>query len=563
MWMNLSAFRSNASPVVLLILSMVCWVGLGHPAARGAESESEYRIGPNDIIRVQVFGEDDLSVERKVGGDGQINFPLLGNVAVHGRTIQALQDELAARLGDGYVRQPKVIVYIVRYRNFYVSGEVRTPGGYAYEGGLTVRKAISLAGGFTEKADRHVIKVLRGGQGIADAQPIAQDGLILPDDTIMVAQIRKFYVTGEVGRAGGYTYEDGLTVQMAISLAGGMTEKAEKGDIKLTRVASGVAETLRAEPDLLVLPDDIIAVEPQTHKFYAGGEVKTAGSFPHKEGLTVHKAIAMAGGVTEKAEKGNIKLTRVASGVAETLRAEPDLLVLPDDIITVEPQTHKFYTSGEVKTPGSFPYKESLTVHKAIALAGGLTEKAERGEFQVLRQVQGQEERLPVKWDSLMQPDDILVVAEGQRFYVSGEVKTPGRYLYEKGLTVHKAISMAGGLTEKAEKRDIKVRRVLGDHIDVTATELDGAVSPDDFIVVERVQRIYIDGEVKKPGDYSYEKGITVHKAITMAGGFTDKASESRTKVLRMVNGEEQSLAVKLDDPVLPEDIVVVPKRFF
>jgi protein involved in polysaccharide export with SLBB domain len=122
---------------------------------------------------------------------------------------------------------------------------------------------------------------------------------------------------------------------------------------------------------------------------------------------------------------------------------------------------------------------------------------------------------------------------------------------------------MAGGLTEKAEKRDIKVRRVIGDHMEVTATELDGAVSPGDFIVVERVQRIYIDGEVKKPGDYSYEKGITVHKAITMAGGFTDKASESRTKVLRMVNGEEQSFAVKLDDPVLPEDIVVVPKRFF
>ena len=478
-----------AGPAALcLVLSMVWWLVPWHPAARGAETESEYRIGPNDIIRVQVFGEDDLTVERKVGGDGQVNFPLLGNVAVHGRTIQALQDELAARLGDGYVRHPKVTAYIVRYRNFYVSGEVKMPGGYAYEEGLTVQKAISLAGGFTEKADRNVMKVVRGGQAGTEARPIAHDAFILPDDTIMVAQIRKFFVTGEVGRAGGYTYEDRLTVQKAISLAGGATEKAEKNDVKLTRVASGVAETLRAEPDLVVLPDDIITVEPQTHKFYA---------------------------------------------------------------------------SGEVKTPGSFPYKEGLTVHKAIALAGGLTEKAERGGFQVLRQVQGQEERLPVKWDSLMQPDDILVVAEGQRFYVSGEVKTPGRYLYEKGLTVHKAVSMAGGMTEKAEKRDIKVRRVTGDHVEVTTTELDGPVSPDDFIVVERVQRIYIDGEVKKPGDYSYEKGITVHKAITMAGGFTDKASESRTKVLRKVDGEEQSFAVKLDDAVLPEDIVVVPKRFF
>ena len=59
-----------------------------------------------------------------------------------------------------------------------------------------------------------------------------------------------------------------------------------------------------------------------------------------------------------------------------------------------------------------------------------------------------------------MQPDDIIVVAEGQRVYVSGEVKTPGRYLYEKGLTVDKAISMAGGWTEKAERGTIKLTRV-------------------------------------------------------------------------------------------------------
>ena len=52
----------------------------------------------------------------------------------------------------------------------------------------------------------------------------------------------------------------------------------------------------------------------------------------------------------------------------------------------------------------------------------------------------------PVKADTVVLPDDTIVVAEGKRFYVSGEVKTPGRYLYEKGLTVHKAITMVGGL---------------------------------------------------------------------------------------------------------------------
>ena len=152
-----SASLAGRARVLLMVSAcMAAWLWCGPPVPVVAALEAEYRIGPNDIIRVQVFGEDDLTVERKVGGDGQINFPLLGNIVVHGRTIQALQDELTTKLADGFVRQPKVIAYIVRYRNFYVSGEVKTPGGYAYEEGLTVQKAISLAGGFTEKADRHV-----------------------------------------------------------------------------------------------------------------------------------------------------------------------------------------------------------------------------------------------------------------------------------------------------------------------------------------------------------------------------------------------------------------------
>ncbi len=60
-----------------------------------------------------------------------------------------------------------------------------------------------------------------------------------------------------------------------------------------------------------------------------------------------------------------------------------------------------------------------------------------------------------------------------------------------------------------------------------------------------------------------YEKGLTIHKAVTMAGGFTEKAAKNRTKVLRVINGQEETIPVKLDDPVHPNDIIVVPQRFF
>ena len=120
-------------------------------------------------------------------------------------------------------------------------------------------------------------------------------------------------------------------------------------------------------------------------------------------------------------------MTRIIEGLAQTDAGHPMPLVLPDDILVVEPQNHKFYTSGELKTPGGYPYKDGLTVHQAIAMAGGLTEKAERDDLRVLRaRPRARKTPCRVSWIRSVLPDDIIVVAEGQRFYISGEVKTPG-----------------------------------------------------------------------------------------------------------------------------------------
>ena len=483
------SIRGHRWKSCMLGCALVCVVMTLLGAASLSTSHQSYRLGSNDIIRVQVYGEEDLTVESKVDGDGNIHFPLLGVVSVAGKTIQELQDYLAGRLAHGYVREPRVTAYVFKYRNIYVSGEVTKPGGYPYEEALTVQKAITMAGGITEKADRGGgLRVVRSVNGQEEALPVKPDSLLLPDDTIVVLEGQRIYVSGEVKLPGRYLYEKTMTVRKALSLAGGRSERGENGSIKVTRLANGVAET-----------------------------------------LVVH----------------------------------PDAAVLPDDIIVAEPHDYKFYTSGEVKSPGGYPYKDGLTVHKAIAMAGGLTEKAERENLRVLRRTNAGEETLPVKLDALVLPDDIIVVAEGQRFYVSGEVKTPGRFLYENGMTVHKAITMAGGFTEKADKGTIQVTRVTEGVAQTKEAVLDMPMLPNDFVVIPQIHKIYVNGEVKNAGNYPYEKGLTIHKIITMAGGFTDKAAVGRTKVLRIVNGEEQSLRVSLDAIVLPEDIVVVPRSFF
>jgi polysaccharide export outer membrane protein len=192
-----------------------------------------------------------------------------------------------------------------------------------------------------------------------------------------------------------------------------------------------------------------------------------------------------------------------------------------------------------------------------------LTDKAERTALHVLRRSGGQEETVPVKLDSLVLPDDIIVIAEGQKFFVSGEVKAPGRYLYEKGLTIRKALGLAGGRSDRAEKATVKLIRAKDGASQPSDLDLDVPVEPDDIIVVPELKKVYVDGEVKRAGDYPYERGLTVHKAITMAGGFTDKAAVGNTKILRNLNGLEQTIPATLDGVVFPEDILVVPRSFF
>jgi protein involved in polysaccharide export with SLBB domain len=380
------------------------------------QSEYQYQLGPNDVVRVQVFGEEDLTVESKVGGDGAINFPLLGSVPIAGKTVKELQEYLVGRLAEGYVRSPKVMVLLVRYRNFYVHGEVKTPGGYPYEAGLTVQKAISLAGGFTEKAETRKIAATRILGDRAGTVILGMEAPILPDDILAVAPMQKFFVSGEVRTPGRYPYEPGLTVQKALSMAGGLTERADPAGIKLTRFKEVGVETEAGTLETLVLADDMLAVEGlnQRQKFYISGEVRTPGQYFYQPGLTIQKALTMAGGFTDKADKAEVKVTRFNGKTVETMLLEADTVVMPDDLLVVV-QAKKIYVNGEVRSSGAFPFEKGLTVHKAITMAGGFTDKAAKTSTKVLRSVNGEERTIDVTLNASVLPEDIIVVP--QRFF--------------------------------------------------------------------------------------------------------------------------------------------------
>lgn len=160
----------------------------GQAPEQGSTPNPSYKLGANDVIKVQVYGEDSLTTETRVSGDGRIVLPLLGVLEIKGLTAKQTEELITARLADGYLKNPRVSIYITRYRNIYVSGEVRQPGGYPYEDGLTVLKAATLAGGFTDKASTGRIKIKRMKGKEEETIPVELEDPVLPDDIIVVPQ---------------------------------------------------------------------------------------------------------------------------------------------------------------------------------------------------------------------------------------------------------------------------------------------------------------------------------------------------------------------------------------
>lgn len=125
-----------------------------------AAEDLSYQLGSGDMIRIQVYGESDLTLEARITDTGTISYPFLGQVKATGRTLGQLQNEITAGLKGDYLLDPKVSVTILEYRQFYINGEVKRPGGFAFKPGLTVHQAISMAGGMTERASTNKISVI-------------------------------------------------------------------------------------------------------------------------------------------------------------------------------------------------------------------------------------------------------------------------------------------------------------------------------------------------------------------------------------------------------------------
>jgi polysaccharide export outer membrane protein len=157
-------------------------------SAQGPELSS-YRLGSGDTISIRVLGEDDLRVNRvRLSDAGSVSFPILGEIRVRGMTVGALEEYITRGLKGRYLLDPKVTISIDEYRNFFVNGLVERPGGYPYVPGLTVRKAITIAGGYKERAARDKMFVIRDDDPAQSPKKVDLSTMLHPGDILTVEE---------------------------------------------------------------------------------------------------------------------------------------------------------------------------------------------------------------------------------------------------------------------------------------------------------------------------------------------------------------------------------------
>jgi polysaccharide biosynthesis/export protein len=265
----------------VLVVIIALW-GLVCPS--WSQAEGVYLIGPEDVIEITVWGHQDLQRQVAVSLDGTITFPLIGEVRAAGESVQALEKILAAKLSDGFLVNPQVTINIKEYKSqkVYIMGEVKNPGTYPVTKKNDLLFTLSLAGGFTPNAGYQVLVVRpKNGEGkpitLDEAKnrkdtiikvnlkaaldgDVSQNILIQNGDTISVQKMPFFFVLGEVKNPGKYNLEEGTTVLMGISMAGGLTNKAAENRSRIVREVAGKKEEVRVQLSDLVQSGDTIVV---------------------------------------------------------------------------------------------------------------------------------------------------------------------------------------------------------------------------------------------------------------------------------------------------------------
>jgi polysaccharide export outer membrane protein len=237
-----------------------------------APAPADYKVGPGDLLRVNVFGSPELATDARVSQSGAITVSLIGSVPVAGLSTVETEKLLAKRFIDGgFLRQPQVSVLVVEYESqkINVLGHVVKPGQYALRASASVLDVLADAGGVMPNSAGDTATLMRsdGTKRDIDLDALfrgdpAQNVTVAGGDRIFVPRAEQFYIYGQVQKPGVYRLERNMTVSRAITAGGGLTARGtERRAIVKRRDAGGAEKEYSVKPTDVLKADDVLFIK--------------------------------------------------------------------------------------------------------------------------------------------------------------------------------------------------------------------------------------------------------------------------------------------------------------
>ena len=481
----------------------------------------DYRLGPGDVVFVDVWGASQKTMECTVSPDGDITIEGFGPISLSGLTVAQANAKLHSTLGQRYASSKvKLTVGQTKTMAVHVMGEVETPGTYTLSAFATVFHALYMAGGPNQIGTLRDIKVYRNNRLVTtiDVYDYILNGRLsgnvrLTDNDVIVVSPYDCLVniTGKVKRPMYYEMKKAETVGALIKYAGGFMGEAYKKNVRLTRKSEGLMEVYTVgefEMNQFKLSDgDSIAVDSVLMRFRNMVEIKGAVFRPGKYQLdgsiqTIRQLIKQADGVTEEAfmargiihrRKADRTLQVVSFDIKGLLDGTiADIPLQNEDVLFIpskkEMQDEKILTiQGEVVYPGIYEYADNTTLEDFILQAGGLKDAASVVKIDVARRIRlkkatsignqvaqtfsfSLKDGFVIDGDSsfVLEPFDEVYVrrspgyVEQKHIKIEGEVAFEGTYsIGKKGMRLTDLIKESGGLTKDAYIAGARLERRL------------------------------------------------------------------------------------------------------
>lgn len=535
---------------------------------------ADYVLGPGDVVKVQLFGNENADYDLVVQRDGTLNFPEIGPVTLAGLTFEQARQELQNRVGEQMIGVRAAIgLGELRSIRIFVLGDVARPGSYTVSGLSTMINALFASGGVKTIGSLRDIQLKRNG-GVVSRMDLYDllirgdtrgDRRLRPGDVIFVPPVGDTVaVAGEVKRPAIYELRGEASVAQIVELAGGLRAGADPGAVKLERrLPSGGTQVTDVDLDgrgtARVGNGDVIrvpaAVQQLENSVQLSGNVFQPGLYQWREGMRLADLITSTNAVKPRSDLGYVLIRR---------EVEANALV---DVL-----------SADLRRAWAAPASEANV---------GLRP---RDTVIVFSQEIGRRHVVDPLLAELR-----LQAAQSQAvnlLRIGGQVRAPGEYPLESGMRVTDALRAGGGLTESAYTIDAELTRyeiVNGEYRETALVTLDLAAAlrgdatadillrPYDYISIKEVPRwreqqtVEIRGEVMFPGVYPITQGETLSSVLQRAGGLTDLAfpagsvfvreelkDREREQVQTLADRVESDLAaLSLSDPNNTEAISI------